>query len=76
MQVEFRDLVQQLKPEQIIPTAIRYRVIKRSDQRGSDISDSNISDNILSVPLLPLSPSSPAFPDPTTEKIEAPRFPI
>jgi hypothetical protein len=61
MQVEFRDLVQQLKPEQIIPTAIRYRVIKRTVQRGSDLSDSNISDNILSV-TYPSSLSSSPLP--------------
>lgn len=45
MQLEFRNLVLQLTPQQIIPTAIRYRIIKRTEQRdGSDLSD-----NILSV---------------------------
>lgn len=45
MQLEFRSLVLNLTPQQIIPTAIRYRIVKGSEQRdGSDLSD-----HILSV---------------------------
>lgn len=51
MQLEFRNFVLQLTPEQIIPQAIRYQIKKRSG--GSDpleLSDSStISNNILSV---------------------------
>ena len=53
MQLEFRNLVLQLTPEQIIPQAIRYQIKKRSG--GTDpleLSDSStISNNILSVIL-------------------------
>jgi hypothetical protein len=53
MQTDFRELVLQLTPEQIIPTAVRYQILRRADEQNERLSESGdsntISDNILSV---------------------------